>query len=90
MPNIYDYINEPHKSVINGYQPCYLTRVSAVICRATGSKFKIPRDCLGFGMNEPLSENLLSLLILFIWVFILITLPINCWAVALTLPKGGK
>lgn len=90
MLNIYDYINEPHKSVINGYQSCYLTRVSAVICRATRDKLKIPRACLGFGMDESLSENLLSLLMLCIWILILITLPINCWIIAFTMPKGGE
>ncbi|MBN1085607.1 hypothetical protein JNO12_12740 [Erwinia aphidicola] len=36
--NIYDYIDSPHKAVKKGYNPCYLTKVSAVVSRALSPK----------------------------------------------------
>lgn len=89
-PNVYDYINHSGRAVRDGYKPCYLTRVSTVVCSVTSNFPRKFFSKLNFGMDETLKENLASVISVIIGTMIFITLPVSCWFLAFLLPKGGK
>lgn len=90
MPNIYDYMRNPERAVMDGYRACYLTRVSTLLCNATNGGFKRALRYTRFGLDETLRDNIQSIPYLIIPLVVIATLPINCWFIALFLPKGGE
>ncbi|KYP93569.1 hypothetical protein WB67_13160 [bacteria symbiont BFo2 of Frankliniella occidentalis] len=90
MANIYDYMRNPKRAVRDGYNPCYMTRVSTVINIFTRNLTGRFRNSLSFGMDETLRENIASSISLIIALIIMISLPISCWLAAFLLPKGGE
>lgn len=89
MPNIYDYINHSGRAVRDGYKPCYMTRVSAVVCNVTSNIPERFSKSLNLGLDETLRDNLKSVSLLIIMLIIIISIPVSCWLLAFVLPKGG-
>lgn len=90
MPNIYDYINHSGRAVRDGYRPCYMTRVSAVVCNVTSNIPERFSKTLNFGLDETMKDNLKSVTWLIIMILITISIPVSCWLLAFVLPKGGE
>ena len=89
MPNVYDYMNSSGRAVRDGYKPCYLTRVSTVICNVTDNYSSWWGRYINFGLDESLRDNIKSFPLMITMLLIMLTLPINCWFLALLLPKEG-
>lgn len=90
MANIYDYIKHSGVAIKDGYEPCYLTRVSAVICNVTNNYRSWYRRYINFGFDKSLRENMMSFSLPITMVIITVTLPVNCWFLALLLPRADK
>lgn len=86
--NIYDYINSPSGAVRNGYKPCYITKVSAVINRAY-SKEAWEHYMPSISIDDSVREFTTSLWLIFLMTLIRASMPFTCWILAFWMP-GGK
>lgn len=83
--NVFDYINSPDGAVKKGYQPCYLTKVSAVINRAFSSKVR-SRHLPEISLDDSVKEFTFALFVRFLMFIVTLSIPVTCWIIAFSMP----
>lgn len=83
--NVFDYIDSPDGAVKKGYQPCYLTKVSAVVSRSISRKVwnkHMPK----ISLDDSVKDFTFALLVIFWMIIVAISIPITCWVIAFIMP----